>query len=84
MKEAVTGALGLELSARVWYFLPDQFLAYLEQLANEDAASAAPQAVERTRRGYKVRHSGPKLTPEERKAKEDAALRMLAETMKKK
>ncbi len=84
MKEAVTGALGLELSARVGYFLPDQFLAYLEQLANEDAASAAPQAVERTRRGYKVRHSGPKLTPEERKAKEDAALRMLAETMKRK
>lgn len=84
MKEAVTGALGSELSARVGYFLPDQFLTYLEQLAKEDAASAGPQAAERTRRGYTVRHSAPKLTPEERKAKEDAALRMLAETMKRK
>lgn len=83
MKEAVSGALGPELSARVGYYLPDALLAHLEQLAKTDAATVPPRP-EATRRGWQVKHSAPKLTPEELKAKEDAALRMLAEAMKQK
>jgi hypothetical protein len=84
MQEAVVGALGAELSARVGYFLPDPFLAHLEQLAKTDARSATSPVAETTRRGYKVKRSAPKLTPEELKAKENAALRMIADAMKRK
>jgi predicted fused transcriptional regulator/phosphomethylpyrimidine kinase len=49
--------------------------------AKEETPSSPPKPI--TRRGYKVKHSAPKLTPEELKTKEDAALRMIAEAMKK-
>ncbi len=84
MQEAVSGALGPELSARVGYFLPDAFLAHLEQLGKEDAAAAVPQPAESLNRGYKVKRSVTKLTPEELQAKEASALRMVAEAMKQK
>ena len=84
MQEAVTGTLGAELSARVGYFTPDQLLVHLEQLAKEDAASAVPQPKETKRRGYTVKRVAPKLTPDELKAKEESALKTLADSMKKK
>jgi len=83
LQEAVTGALGPELSARVAYFLPDVFLAHLEQLAKEDATRPSPPA-EKLTLGYKVKRSAARLTPEELKAKEAAALRTVAEAMKQK
>lgn len=84
MQEAVSGALGPELSARVGYFLPDSFLAHLEQLAKTDVAVAPTPPAEQVTRGYKVKRSVTKLTPEELKAKEAAALRMVADAMKQK
>ena len=39
---------------------------------------------ERTTRGYKVRRHGPKMSPEERKAAEAAAIQIIADTMKRK
>jgi len=82
MKEAVAGAIVPERSTRVGYFSPDQFIDHLQRLAREDGAAVSPSSMETNRRGYKVRRSAPKLTPEELKVKEAAALRMVAETMK--
>jgi hypothetical protein len=84
MQEAVSGALGPELSVRVSYFLPDAFLAHLEQWAKEDTAADVRQPAERVNRGYKVKRSVTKLTPEELQAKEASALRMVADAMKQK
>lgn len=67
------------------HFLPDQFCAHLEELAKADLVSEAPATPsEKVNRGYKVKRSAPKLTPEELKAKEDAAMKIIKEGMKKK
>ena len=84
MSEAVAGALGPELSTRVGYHTPDQLLAHLESLAKDDANTSEPPPKETTIRGYKVTRSASKLTPEEFKAKETSALKMLADSMKEK
>jgi hypothetical protein len=82
MEEAVVGTVGAELAVRVRYFSPDSFLSFLESLAKEDATASVPQPTESKRRGWQVKRSAPKLTPEELKAKENAALQMLASSMK--
>ena len=48
MQEAVSGALGSELSARVGYFTPDQFISHLEELGKADLASSVPTPKETT------------------------------------
>jgi hypothetical protein len=81
MKMALAGALGPEVSSRVDYFLPDQFVEYLTKLsliASKD--SKAPNQI--VRRGYKIKRSAPHLNADELKKKEEAALQLLAETMK--
>jgi hypothetical protein len=78
---AVSGSLGLELAARVSYFQPDQFIDHLRTLA--EPVPKAPD-VPQTRRGYKINRIVSKLSPEEQKLREDAAIRLIAETMRKK
>jgi hypothetical protein len=79
---AVSGSLGAEAGKRVFYLQPDQFIADLQQMP----PPAAPEVSESTvvRHGYKVKRSTAKLTLEEQRRKEDAAIRLLAETMRKK
>ena len=84
LQEAVTAALGAELAARVGYFTPARFLAHLEALAKADATAAGPTTKETKRRGYTVKRSAPKLSPEEIKAKEAAALKLISDSMKQK
>ena len=84
MKEAVSATVGPEQFARVGFFLPDPFIEYLSQLPKVSSSPPTPLNTETKRRGYTVKRSAPKLTAEELKAKEDAAMRMLAETMKSK
>ena len=74
---AVTGSLGTEAAARVAYYEPDQFIAYLKTLP-----VPVPQDAVTTHHGYKVKRSAPKLTAEERRQREDTANRMLAEAMR--
>ena len=84
--EAVQAGLGPEAAAKVGYFTPDDFIAELRKLAQEaepPADPSVPKTKERTTRGYKVRRHGPALTTEERKAKEDIAIKMMADAMKK-
>ncbi len=76
---AVLGSLGPELAARVEYFRPDSFIEYLRALP-----PPTPLNSEKTYAGYKVKHSLPKLSPEEQKAKQDLAHKLLSEALKKK
>jgi len=78
---ALSGSLGSEAAAKVEYYQPDQFIAYLQRLPTSvREASAEPE----TRKGYKSKRAFQKLTPEERKQREDAAIRSIAEAMKRK
>jgi Type IV secretion-system coupling protein DNA-binding domain len=76
---AVSGSLGPEVSAKVVYFKPDAFIEYLKSFPLPQ-----PQTSEKTYAGYKVKHSVPKLSAEEQKAKEDLAHKLLSEALKKK
>lgn len=83
IREAVKAGLGSAMEGRISYHTPDEFLDQLRRLAREAKANpATPQ--ERTTRGYKVRRHSPTLTAEERKAKEDMAIKLMAEAMKRK
>ena len=74
---AVTGSLGAEASARVAYYEPDQFIAYLKTLPVPVSLNAVT-----THHGYKVKRSAPKLTAEERRQREETANRLMAEAMR--
>lgn len=78
---AVAGGLGSELAARVIYCQPDEFIARLQELPPQvQKALEAPE----TRRGYKIKRTVTKLTPEEQKQREEGAIWALAEAMRKK
>jgi len=76
---AVSGSLGAEAAARVVYFAPDPFIAYLKTLP-----VPVPKDSITTHHGYKVKRSAPKLTVEEQRQREDTANRAMAEAMRSK
>jgi hypothetical protein len=76
---AISGSLGSELASRVEYFQPDPFIEYLKTLPVEP-----PKKSEKIRRGYKVKHSQSSGSTEEQMAKEEAAIRAIAESMQQK
>jgi hypothetical protein len=78
IEAAVSGSLGPEFSGRVRYLRPEEFIEHLKTLPQP--TEAASETVH-TRRGYKVKRSHPELSPEERKQKEEAAIRAIAEAM---
>ena len=79
---AVNGGLDSEAAAKVRYFLPDQFITMLQELA-EDVEKTPPTAPgERISHGIKVRRHAPQQSPEERKQKEEIARRMMIEAMR--
>ena len=75
---AVSGSLGAELAARVEYFQPDQFVAYLKTLPAE-----IPKEKTTVRRGYKIKRVVSELSTEQQKEKEAAAIRAIADSMRK-
>jgi hypothetical protein len=75
---AVAGSLGSELAARVEYFQPDPFIAFLKALT-----APTPLPTETKYAGYKVKRTVPKLSASEQKQKEDIANHMMAESMRK-
>lgn len=83
--EAVSGALGISEAAKISYFTPDQFI---EHLANLPVAVATPPAAAvetvTTSRGFKVKRSAPKLSPEERRLREEEANKTIADIIQKK
>jgi hypothetical protein len=76
--KAISGNFEAELAARVEYFQPDPFIEYLRALPVEP-----PRKPEKIRRGYKVRHSISTDSAEEQKAKEETAIRVIADSMRK-
>ena len=84
IEEAVRAGLDPQDASCVGYFTPDQFIAWLRELAPTITTPPVSEPVpsERTTRGYKVRRSAAKLTEEERRAKEEIALKAIAKSMK--
>ena len=80
--EAVNAGLETAERSRITYHTPDEFIAELRKLAEQTTTPESNTPTERTTRGYKIRRHGPNVSPEERKATEEAAIRLIAETMK--
>jgi hypothetical protein len=76
---AVSGSLGAEMAARVEYFQPDPFIAYLKTLKPPELQSSETEYG-----GYKIKRSIPKLSAQEQTQKEDIANRVMADTMRRK
>lgn len=76
IETAISRSVEAELASRVEYFQPDPFIEYLKSLPVE-----LPKKSEKIRRGYKVKHSQSSVSTEEQKAKEEAAIRAIAESM---
>ncbi len=79
IEAAISGKLNTELASRVEYFKPNPFIEYLKTLPVEP-----PKKSEKIRRGYKVKHSQSSGSAEQQKAKEEAAIRAIAESMQQK
>jgi hypothetical protein len=74
---AVSGSLGADAAARVAYYQPDQFIAYLKTVPVE-----IPKEKITVRRGYKVKRSAAALTEAEQRQREELANQMMAEAMR--
>lgn len=81
LREAVQNSLGPERAASVSFHLPDGFIEHLRTVA---ARIPPPLPSEERRRGYTVKRSFVKLSDEEIKAREEQAIRLISESMKKK
>jgi hypothetical protein len=82
IEKAVAERLGSEAANAVSYCLPEQFIAELEKLPPMQPSDPPESAT--MRRGYKVKRIWPKLTPDEQLLREKAAIRVIAETLRKK
>jgi hypothetical protein len=84
LSEAVKGCLAPDEAAKVSFHSPEDFITHLQSVIIEEPASpqTSPPTEER-RRGYKVRRHYVELSPEDAKAREEAAIKMLAEKMRK-
>ncbi|MBI5771965.1 MAG: type IV secretion system DNA-binding domain-containing protein [Verrucomicrobia bacterium] len=80
LRAAVLASFGATKAAGVSCFLPDPFIDYLRDLPRAQPASAA----RRSRAGRTVKTSRVALSPEEAKAREADAIKLMAETMRKK
>jgi len=81
IREAVLAALGPEAGARVGYYTPDDFIAWLNSLPPIAAVSISTEPTVTMRRGRKVTRRSSSLTPEERKQKEAERIALIAEVM---
>ena len=83
LEEAVRGCLTPAEAAKVCFFSPDDFAVHLKSATQAESAANAPVApTEMRRRGYKVKRSFVDVSPEEAKAREDAAIKIIAERLK--
>jgi hypothetical protein len=81
IEAATSGSLGVEMAARVKFFQPDQFIAYLKERPMQPRKASDSTEM---RRGYRVKRKTVPMSPEEEKAREDDAIRIVAESMRKK
>lgn len=74
---AVSGSLGAEAATRVAYFQPDPFIAWLKTMPDK-----VPNEKTIQRRGYKIKTVTVPISDAERKEKEAAAIRAVADAMR--
>ncbi|MEI7534687.1 MAG: type IV secretion system DNA-binding domain-containing protein [Verrucomicrobiae bacterium] len=79
ISNAVSGSFGTEAVAQVEYFQPDQFIAHLKTIPMEIAKEKVT-----VRRGYKIKRVISEISTEQQKEKEAAAIRSIADSMRKK
>jgi hypothetical protein len=83
--ETVVAALGVDEAAKISYFTPDQFIEHLTKLQVSIATPpAAPTETVTIRRGFKVKRSAPRLSPEERRLREEDANKTIADIIRNK
>lgn len=78
ISQAVSGSLGAELAARVEYFLPDPFIAYLKGLP----PPPAPEPAQTEYGGIKVKRSAPQLSATELQQRKEMGYRAMAKAVR--
>lgn len=83
LAEAMRGCFAPAQVAKTKFYSPDEFIAHLQNATLEDSKILTnTEGSDERRRGYKIRRHFVELSPEESKAREDSALQMLAEKMR--
>jgi hypothetical protein len=84
LAEAVCAALGAEAATNVRYYTPEEFVSELRKLAISAPAKPKPPPKPNTEiiGNYEVESEFPTLTPEDQKQREEAAIRLIGETMR--
>ncbi len=84
-KEAICACVAANEASKVGFYTPDQFLAHLQKLAEEDARVPPPPIqTEKTYGKYKVKTKQATLTVEERRQREEVAYQTIAQIMRQK
>lgn len=84
LAEAVAAALGAEVAAKVSYHTPEEFVSELRRLAQLAATKPKPPPKPNTEiiGDYEVESEFPTLTHEDQKQREEAAIRVVADVMR--
>jgi hypothetical protein len=83
LERAVKGCLMPEQSAKVSFCAPDEFVAILDTLTIQEAATKSIEAPpEKRTRGYNVKSHFVQVSPEEAKAREETALGIIAKKLR--
>ncbi|HMJ90345.1 MAG TPA: type IV secretion system DNA-binding domain-containing protein [Candidatus Acidoferrum sp.] len=82
IKNAADSGLGSDKTARVGYYSPDGFIAWLSTLTAPEPNPVTSEPTVTIRRGRKVTRKGPSLTPEELKQREAAQIALFSEVMR--
>lgn len=82
IRDAVAGGLGSDAAAKAGFYMPDDFIAWLNTLAPVAPVPVSTEPTVTTRRGRKVTRKVQNLTPVELKEKEAARIALIAEVMR--
>ena len=83
LREAVNGCLAPDEASKISFHSPEDFIAHLQSANIEEPPSQQTSPpIEERKRGYKVRRHFVQVSPEDAKAREDAAIKMVAEKMR--
>jgi hypothetical protein len=82
LAKAVSAALGADAATKVSYHTPEQFLSELRKLSLTAKPKAPPKPNTEIIGNYEVESEFSTLLPEEQKQREEAAIRLIGETMR--
>jgi hypothetical protein len=82
LEEAVRGCFAAEEAAKVSFHSPDDFISSIQKPAAPVGATSSAAPAETTRRGYKVKRHFVEVSEEDAKAREQAAIKILAEKLR--